>query len=310
VNFLRTAFRPRNKKLRFHESGLSRKGMNPSPTPQLLLGNILLGEHELSETQIRRVLAYQARSGMRFGEAAVELNLVTEQDVVNALSKQSLTQFEPPKLPPDSELVVAGDPYGTASETFRDLRSLLNLSGLQRGADRQALAVISPNARDGRTFIAANLAVAFSQLGRKTLLIDADMRQPRAHTCFNLPNTSGLSEMLAGGVATNVIQRVHELPGVYVLPVGATPPNPLELAESAALQMIIDEFRHKFDQVIVDTPAVEYGADARVISSKCGAVLMVCRKGRTKQREMKAMLRWVQSGSAHLAGMVINGYRG
>ncbi len=277
-------------------------------TGERAIGHLLRRRRPLSDAQIDQVLEHQAHAGLRFGEAAVALKLVSQEDVTWALFQQFHYPYAPGGFTRNRELIVAADPFCPAAEAFRELRSVLNLSNGNRERSGQALAVISPNSGDGRTFVAANLAIAFSQLGRRTLVIDADMRRPRLHRCFGVPNHTGLSALLSGATEERVIRRVLDLPNVYVLPVGTAPPNPLELAESKAMDRLLAEVNGSFDQIIVDTPAVECGADARVISSKCAAVLTVCRKGRTTQKSLQAMIRWLQIGDARLAGMIMNDY--
>jgi Mrp family chromosome partitioning ATPase len=117
------------------------------------------------------------------------------------------------------------------------------------------LAIVSPGREEGRTYLAANLAVVFSQLGERTLLIDADMRHPRQHVLFGLPNRGGLSSLLAGRAGADVIELVAPLTNLSVLPAGPQPPNPQELLGRPVFQNFLAELDKEFDVVIIDTPA-------------------------------------------------------
>jgi capsular exopolysaccharide synthesis family protein len=175
-------------------------------------------------------------------------------------------------------------------------------------APRRALAVISPEQGDGKTFFAANLAIAFSQLGGRTLLVDADLRNPRQHEIFGLDSSSGLSGILSGRSESNVIRPVRDLPSLFVLPVGTLPPNPTELVERPAFALLMRELVTKFDYVIVDTPAAIYGADYAVIAARCGAALALARKSLTRVDALQALIGALGNTPAELAGVVLNEY--
>lgn len=274
------------------------------------IGNIIADAHKLSPAQVESVVALQRAKGLKFGEAAVELGYVKREDVLWALSQQ----FHYPYAADgrnniSAELVVATSPFDSAAEFFRDIRSSL-LSG-PFGAKNAplALAVCSPDSGDGKTFFAANLAAAFSQLDGRTLLIDGDMRTPRLHELFNIGSgTSGLSGILSGRSETNVIRPVDALPSLYVLPVGVVPPNPLELVQRAAFDLLLSEVIMKFDYVIVDTPAAVHGADARVIAAKCGAAVAVARKGVTEADSLKTLITQLKKGCPAFAGSILNDF--
>jgi capsular exopolysaccharide synthesis family protein len=170
--------------------------------------------------------------------------------------------------------------------------------------------VVSPNAGDGKTFFAANLAVSLAQLGGRTLLIDADMRGPRQHEVFNLANVGGLASVLSGRATEGAaIQQVPGVPGLFLLPVGNTPPNPLELVERPAFGLLLSEFTAKFDYVVVDTPAAQYGADAAVIADRCGASLMLVRQHVSRVVVVEEMASELAQDHPQLAGVVVNGHR-
>ena len=271
------------------------------------MGDLIRVANGLTDAQIEEVSEYQRHRGTRFGEAAVALKFASHDDVLWALSQQ----FHYPYAPEASrhrnrELVVSADPFGDQAEVIRDLCSQISMGMHQRGEPRAAVSVVSHDVGDGKTFLAANLAVAFSQVGRRTLLIDADMRTPRLNHVFGLDSKVGLSAVLSGRTDVSAIQAVHDLPSLFVLPVGVVPPNPLELLQRSTFGLLIAELVTKFDHVIVDTPALSRGADLRVIAAHCGSAIVVGRKGRSRMSALARLTDLVGRGQARVAGVVLN----
>jgi receptor protein-tyrosine kinase len=274
----------------------------------LQIGHHLRVKRGLSEDQVGEVLRFQRRHGMRFGEAAIALGLATGDDVLWALSKQFHYPYAPERRSDlDPELVAAADPFSDDAEVFRDMRSRL-MAETEPGPDQpaRALAVVSTDVGDGKTYFAANLAVAYGQLGVSTLLVDADMRTPRLHRLFALDEGAGLSGVLSGRPEPNVIRRIDSLPTLHVLPVGALPPNPLELVQRPAFGLLMRELLTRFEHVIVDTPSASHGADARVIADKCGAALVIGRRGLTRMRALQRLLTDLGRTNAKVAGVMVN----
>ena len=283
-----------------------------APVLDRSIGDLIAEACKLKPEQVATILAHQRKTGVRFGEAAIELGLATTDDVLFALAKQYHYPYaaqEQRKLSP--ELVALNEPFSAAAESFRAIRSqVMKRVFNERSGPPRALAVVSPNAGDGKTFFAANLAVSLAQLGGRTLLIDADMRSPRQHEVFNLANAGGLAGILSGRAAEDAgAQQVPGVPGLFVLPVGNTPPNPLELVERPAFGLLLSELTGKFDYVVVDTPAAEYGADAAVIAERCGASLMLARQDISRIAAVEDMAIELAQDHPKLAGVVINRYR-
>jgi len=274
------------------------------------IGEIISEANKLSTDQIEQILGYQKDNGVRFGEAAVALGLANADDVLWALAQQFHYPYASEgKNSLNPELVVGASPFTVQAEAFRTIRSHLIMKIYSDEGPRPALAILSPDSGDGKTYFAANLAVAFSQLPGRTLLIDSDMRNPRIHELFNLPSRSGgLSSILSGRAASKVIQSVKELPNLFVLPVGPTPPNPLELLERPALGLLLRELKTKFDRIIVDTPAMSLGTDGPVIAAKCGAALVVARQNQSRVPALQDLVRTVKMSSARLVGAIVNEY--
>ncbi len=273
------------------------------------MGDLLRETRNLTAEQVEEVLRYQREHHLRFGEAAIALGYVDADDVLFALSQQFHYTYAPDELEGlNHELVALRSPFSHQAESFRRIRSQLMMRVFNDTEPRRALAVVSPNSGDGKSFFAANLAIVLAQLGGRTLLVDGDMRGPRQHELFGLRAGSGLSGLLSGRVEAQVIQQIQALPNLFVLPVGVTPPNPLELIERSAFALLIRELLGKFDHVIFDTSASEHGADASVIAARCGAALVMARKDKSRVAALQELVMTLAESPARLAGVIMNEY--
>jgi protein-tyrosine kinase len=271
------------------------------------IGSLLVQSGRLTAEDVERVVRLQRERGLRFGDAAVKLGLVTKPDVEQALSRQ----FEFPYVVPgqsrlSGELVAAYAPFDPRIEAFRDLRSDLMLRWFKLDLRLKHLAIVSPGRDEGRSYLAGNLAVVFSQLGERTLLIDADMRHPRQHKLFGLDNRIGLSTLLSGRAGADVIERVTSLPSLSVLTSGPIPPNPQELLARPVFHNFLAELDKLFDVVILDTPAGQESADAQTIATRACGALMVARRNQTSARMVKSLSTHLVGIGATLMGAVIN----
>lgn len=285
-----------------HEPSL---GESAGKVEDRTIGRILVDMGKLKPRDVARVFELHRQKGLRFGEAARRLRLVTDADIQYALS----VQFNYPYLKPGQgmlgpELVTAHDPFHAQSEALRDLRTRLLLQWL--APERKVLAVVSPDAHDGRTYLVANLAVAFAQLGEKTLLIDADLRVPRLHRIFGVTNGLGLAQALSGRAGIEAAERVPYFDSLAVLPAGAVPPNPLELLSRPDYLHLLADARKQFTVILVDTPAGARGADARVVSARADGVLLVARQDHTRISDLERLKRAVADCGVAAVGTVLN----
>ncbi|WP_457390618.1 polysaccharide biosynthesis tyrosine autokinase [Roseateles sp. P5_E1] len=271
------------------------------------IGDLIRDARNLSAAEVEKVLSYQREHGVRFGEAAVTLGLASPDDVLNALAQQfhyPLASAERRLASP--ELVTLLQPFSVQAEAIRAVRSQVTMRLSKPDTVRQAMAVISPASGDGKTYFAANLAVALAQLGGRTLIVDADLRGPRQHEVFKVSNSAGLSSLLSGRSETQVIQAVEGVPGLFVLPCGPIPPNPLELIERPAFGLLVRELTSKFDHVVIDTAAASLGSDACVVAAKCGAALVLTRRHENKVAALQDLVASMSGSSVQLIGAVVN----
>ena len=274
------------------------------------LGGILIDSGLLKPEDAERVLLLQKEQNLRFGDAAVRLGLLTESDIQYALSRQFayayLRKTSGEKKPVSDELVAAYEPFSPRVEQLRAIRSQLMLRWFDKADDRQVLTVVGTERGEGRSYLAANLAVVFSQLGERTLLVDADLRNPRQHELFYLENKVGFSTLLSGRSREEAIVRIPDLAGLCVLPAGPVPPNPLELLNRLNFDEFLIQAKATFDIVIIDTPALSVGEDAAMIAVRTGAALAVARNAQTKVAAFSDLLQGLMNAGVSVVGSVLN----
>ena len=273
------------------------------------IGAILVDNGKLKLHDAERILQLQRQKGLRFGEAALELGLLREDDIKQALAQQ----FEYPYLTRGEsavaeEVVAAYQPFSPVVEELRALRSQLMLRWFDTDSERKAIAIVSPENGDGRSWMAANLAVVFSQLGERTLLIDADMRRPRLHTMFGVDNKTGLSSILAGRAGTEAIQRIAALLDLSILPAGATPPNPQELLNRPAFSQLLAQASESFDVIVIDTPPTFAYSDAQTTAVRASGALVVARKNVSRSSRLRGCAEMLVEASATVVGTVMNDF--
>jgi protein-tyrosine kinase len=274
-----------------------------------MLGEILVGAGKITDLDVARVLALQQQAMIPFGQAAIRLSLLTPKELTQALAEQYDYAFlGAGDLGLSRELATAYDPFGLSSEAVRTLRTELMLRWFD--GKQRVLAVTSPDKGDGRSYLAANLAVSFSQLGEKTLLIDADMRASRQHAIFNVPNRVGLSSVLGGRVVQQdeAILGFANLPDLSLMPAGPMPPNPLELIGQPVFANLLSELALHYDVVLLDTPAAARNADGRVVASRAGGALIVARKDHTRAQDVRALADSLAASGTGMVGVAFNRY--
>jgi non-specific protein-tyrosine kinase len=202
-------------------------------------------------------------------------------------------------------LVTLVDPGSPVAEAYRALRTNTELAMV--GAPAETLLVTSSLAGEGSTITAGNLAVAFAQAGRRTLLVDADLRKPGIHRLFDLPNAYGLFTLLRSEEAS-FEQLVHatEQERLSVLTSGPLPPNPAELLRSERFRGILQRLRVAYDLVVIDSPPLEGVADATILASLTDATLLVVDAAHTHREAAAEGREALGNAGARVLGAVIN----
>lgn len=276
------------------------------PREHVPLGELLVSTGKISELDVARVIALQKQKKLLFGEAAQAMGLLRPEDVEQALAQQ----FDYPYIGSRGSalspmLVTACDPFGSRAEAIRGLRSQLALRWFDDR--RKTLAIAAPRAGGGSSVVAANLAIAFAQLGERVLLIDANLRRPAQHTLFGIGAVEGLSNLLAGRSAFRDALRVVEpFASLAVLCAGANPPNPHELLSAVGFSYLVETAPAAFDIVIIDAPPLLNYSDGQLIAARAGGCLLVARRHQTSLTDIEDAKLQLEPTGAAIVGAVLN----
>jgi receptor protein-tyrosine kinase len=287
----------------------------------------LIAELGLTGESIEKIYEVMRLMGTTFADAAERLGLLRPDAFEQALLKirsgpavedegmvetairriaadRRVVLRQGERVAPSQQLVLAHDPDNPRSERLRALRTeLLLLHETGRGAN--VLAVVSPGSGEGRSQLCAELAISFAQLGRRTLLVDADMRKPHQHVLFGSSNQHGLSQSIAHNEKP-YYHPVTGLPFMHLLTAGPIPPNPLELLSDGRFSNLLNDWRNAYEFIVLDTPPVEECADGLAVATIAARALVLSRAQHTSFNSTRALLRRLASTQSKLLGAVIN----
>lgn len=215
------------------------------------------------------------------------------------------------------DLVIANNPKSSFAEAIKSIKTNLVFSAID--TDVKVILITSPEPGDGKSFLVANLATAFAQDGKKVLVIDSDMRRGRQHEIFHVSNnaTQGYSNCILKYKATNDAGMLSfirsssfvldtEVPNVYLLPAGPTPPNPLELISSENNRRLIADFRNDYDVIIIDCPPALGLSDALVMSQYSDVNIIAVTSDKTKVDQLETVKKSFEKVNSKISGVVIN----
>ncbi len=204
------------------------------------------------------------------------------------------------------ELVPHERPRSPISEVYRSLRTSLLLSTAD---ELKVIAVTSATAGEGKTATASNLGVVLSQLGRKVLIVDADLRKPRMHQVFKVSNRSGLVNQLTGVVDPDSVFVETGIPNLWLIPSGPIPPNPSELLSSDRMREWLNAMRARFDYVIIDTPPSLAVTDATIVGALSDGLVLTFRAGKVTRDDAKDCAERLRMADMKILGVVLNRHR-
>lgn len=191
----------------------------------------------------------------------------------------------------------------SVKEAYNAIRT--NLLFTQHGEKCPIFVVTSPTANNGKTINSANLAISFAQMGKKTLIIDADMRNPSLNKLFGLHSKNGLSEILAG-LTDNISVSKTDVDNLSVLTAGKIPPNPTELLASDRMDKLLGFVREHYDCVFIDTPPINIVTDATVFAQKTTGYIVIVKTDTTKVPEVKTAVQTLESIGSSILGFILN----
>jgi tyrosine-protein kinase len=203
----------------------------------------------------------------------------------------------------EDQLYNADDLDHPIAEAFRSLRTNIEISQVDRPL--KTILVSSADIGDGKTSVAANLALSMAQREKMVVLIDADLRKPKIHEFFELTNDRGLVDLISGRAAIGDVLQFKNDRKVAVLTTGNTPPNPAELLSSKKMEQLLCQLQETTDVVIIDGPPFIV-ADAMILASRVDGVLMVVRPGHTRESLAKAAIEHIRLVGAKVVGVVLN----
>lgn len=203
-----------------------------------------------------------------------------------------------------SSLITRELSRSPVSESYRMLQT--NLKFISSDNEPKAIVITSSIAQEGKSELAANLAISMAQIGRKVLLVDANLRQPIQHRVWNIPNTYGLSNVLVESIkAHEAVQIV--MPHLQVLTSGVIPPNPVALLDSNRMRSLMSELKNSYDCIIFDAPSLLNKADATVLSQLSDGMLMLVRLGVVDKTRAKSAKEFINQTGQNILGIVISG---
>ena len=203
----------------------------------------------------------------------------------------------------DQKKMLCADSPFIVKEAYNAIRT--NLLFSQQGEKCPIFVITSPTANNGKSINAINMAISLAQMGKRTLLIDADMRNPTIHRMFSIPVKNGLSEILAG-LTDNITVSKTDVENLSVLTTGKITPNPTELLSSSRMDKLLDFVKAHYDCVFIDTPPVNLVTDSTSFSSKATGYILVIKSVTTDIQEVKVTVSTLQHINANIVGFVLN----
>lgn len=196
------------------------------------------------------------------------------------------------------------NPKSIVAEAINQVNTAVMLS--LSGRPPAAILITSPNPSEGKTTLCVNLACSLAMNGRKVVILDADMRRPTLHRIFQQPGQPGLSNFLTGSVALSEIIHATQVPGLFLIPAGAIPPNPVQLLNSEVFRELVEGLRQEFQHLVFDTPPIIGFADARVASCLVDGVILVLKHHTTSREAARLSTHLLSQVNARILGFILN----
>lgn len=234
---------------------------------------------------------------------ALDKSVKSEADITESVGLPTLAQVPVNSGVTDSPLIsVAQDGNPVWAESYRMLRT--NLSFVDPDNPSRVISITSALPGDGKSLTAANLASSLAQTGRRTVLVEADLRRPSLASLLELDGQVGVTSVVTGKVSVD--QALQECHGFQVMTSGPIPPNPSELLGSHAFESLIRGLAARFDNVVIDTPPLVAVTDGAVVGARSDQVVLVVRAKKSKRADVRRALVSLRAVDAQVAGVVLN----
>jgi capsular exopolysaccharide synthesis family protein len=267
------------------------------------LADAAVSPNKLRTLGLALVLGLMLGFGIAVLRELLDTTVKTSEDLAEATEAPVLGWIHNDPIVPKQPLVTDLSPHHPRAESFRVLRT--NLQFVDVDAQDKAFVVTSALSGEGKSSTAVNTALALAQAGQKVLLVDADLRRPRAGLLLGVDEAVGLTTVLSRKVTADEVTQQHES-GLAVISAGPVPPNPAELLQSQAMSDFVAKVRTQYDVVVFDAPPLLPVADAAILASKTDGAIVVTRHGKTTRDQLSdAVDRLGQVGS-HPLGLVFN----
>ncbi|MFS0688847.1 CpsD/CapB family tyrosine-protein kinase [Sporosarcina sp. 179-K 8C2 HS] len=205
------------------------------------------------------------------------------------------------------KLVTRDAPKSITLEQFRMIRE--NINFLSPDKKLKTLLFTSSSSGEGKSTLAANVAIVFAQAGKRVLLVDADMRKPTVHYTFKSTTSPGLSYLLTRQRGLDEVVKRTQIKGLELVTCGKMPINPAELLSSKAMDDLITEMKAKYDVIIIDAPPILLVADAQILSNKCDGTILVVSSGTTEKNSVIRAKGLLENSKANVLGVILNNYK-
>lgn len=242
--------------------------------------------------------------GLAFFFEYLDNRVKSPDDITDQLGLPFLGLVPAARLSDSDPLLITGGVPPNFVEAFKTIRTNVLFSTADEGM--RVIAVTSSQPAEGKTVVAANLAIGLAEAGERVLLIDADMRRPRLHDAFSCRAEPGLSNLLVGNAKMSESVRSSTVPGLLLLPSGRIPPNPAELLGSRRFRDFLASLKDQFDWVVIDSPPVLPVTDASVITTVCSGTVFVVGSDMTSRAAAEAALQQLSRVRAPIIGAVLN----
>ncbi|NTW71226.1 MAG: CpsD/CapB family tyrosine-protein kinase [Eubacteriaceae bacterium] len=196
------------------------------------------------------------------------------------------------------------DPKSSVAEAFRNLRTNVSYTNVDR--EVKVIQMTSSVQGEGKSIITANYGATVAQSDRLVLIVDCDLRRPRMHKIFNVPNELGLSNALVSDYKNTDLIKETEIGGLFVITSGPIPPNPSEMLDSHRMKKLISSLRTEFDMILLDSPPILPITDGLVLSQVADGTIVVISLGTTEKGSLKRTFDSLENIGAHILGTIIN----